>query len=67
MDTILLIFLVILLGATLGILYLNLRSKPKDENESKEAEELANLNAEIVKLKFCNPCFAFWTLLKIKI
>ncbi len=49
MDTILLIILVILLGATLGILYLNLRSKPKDEN--KEAEELANLNAEIVRLK----------------
>ena len=51
MDTILLIILVILLGATLGILYLNLRSKPKDENENKEAEELANLNAEIVRLK----------------
>ncbi len=51
MDTILLIILVILLGATLGILYLNLRSKPKDENENKEAEELANLNAEIARLK----------------
>ena len=51
MDTILLIILVILIGATLGILYLNLRSKPKDENENKEAEELANLNAEIVRLK----------------
>ena len=51
MDTILLIILVILLGATLGILYLNLRSKPKDENENKGAEELANLNAEIVRLK----------------
>ena len=51
MDKILLIILVILLGATLGILYLNLRSKPKDENENKEAEELANLNAEIVRLK----------------
>ncbi|WP_440917996.1 DNA recombination protein RmuC [Candidatus Pelagibacter sp.] len=51
MDAILLIILVILLGATLGILYLNLRSKPKDENENKEAEELANLNAEIVRLK----------------
>jgi len=51
MDMILLIILVILLGATLGILYLNLRSKPKDENENKEAEELANLNAEIVRLK----------------
>ena len=51
MDAILLIILIILLGATLGILYLNLRSKPKDENENKEAEEIANLNAEIVKLK----------------
>ena len=51
MDTILLIILIILLGATLGILYLNLRSKPKEENENKEAEEIANLNAEIVKLK----------------
>ena len=51
MDTILLIILIILLGATLGILYLNLRSKPKEESEIKEAEEIANLNAEIVKLK----------------
>ena len=51
MDTILLIILIILLGATLGILYLNLKSKPKDDNENKEAEELANLNAEIVRLK----------------
>ena len=47
MDTILLIILVILLGATLGILYLNLRSKPKDESENKEAEEMANLKTEI--------------------
>ena len=51
MDTILLIILIILLGATLGILYLNLRSKPQEEKENKEAEEIANLNAEIVKLK----------------
>ncbi len=51
MDTILLIILVVLLVATLGILYLNLRLKPKNENENKEAEELANLNAEIVRLK----------------
>ena len=27
----------------LAILYLNLRSKPKDESENKEAEEIANL------------------------
>ena len=38
-----------MLGATLVILYLNLKPKPKDEN--KEAEEIANLNEEIVKLK----------------
>ncbi|MDA9663399.1 DNA recombination protein RmuC [Candidatus Pelagibacter sp.] len=51
MDTFLLIILVLLLGATSSILYLNLRSKPKDVSESKEAEEIANLNIEIVKLK----------------
>ena len=51
MDTILLIVLVLLLGATLGILYLNLRSKPRDENENKEAEEIANLKSEITNLK----------------
>ena len=36
---------------SLGILYLNLRSKSKDEMRIKRAEELANLNAEIVRLK----------------
>ena len=51
MDSILLILLVVLLGATLAILYLHLKSKSKDESENKEAEEIANLNAEIVKLK----------------
>ena len=51
MEIILLIVLTLLFVATLGNLYLNLRSKPKDENENKEAEELANLNAEIVRLK----------------
>ena len=40
-----------MLGATLGNLYLNLRSKPKDENENKEAEEMANLKTEITSLK----------------
>ena len=35
MDNILLILLVLLLGATLGILYLNLRSKPQSDNENK--------------------------------
>ena len=49
MDGILLTLIVLLLVATLGILYLNLKSKPKDEN--KENEEIANLNAEIIKLK----------------
>ena len=49
MDTILLTILILLLIATLAILYLNIRSKPKFE--SKVAEEIANLNAEIVKLK----------------
>ena len=49
MDDILLTLIVLLLVATLGILYLNLKSKPKDEN--KENEEIANLNVEIVKLK----------------
>ena len=51
MDTILLIVLVLLLIATLGILYLNLRSKPKDNSVNQEAEEIANLKTEIVTLK----------------
>ena len=51
MDTILLIILLLLLGATLGVLYLNLRPKPKEEYENKEAEEIANLKSEIVSLK----------------
>ena len=51
MDTVLLIILVILTGIASAILYLNLKSKPKDENENKEAEEIANLKNEIVTLK----------------
>ena len=51
MDIFLIILLVLLLGVVLAILYLNLRSKPKDENENKEAEEIANLKTEIVTLK----------------
>ena len=51
MDIILLSILVLLLLVVLVILYLNLRSKPKNGSEIKEAEEIANLNAEIVKLK----------------
>ncbi len=49
MDGILLTLIVLLLLATLGILYLNLKAKPEDEN--KKNEEINNLNVEIVKLK----------------
>ena len=42
MDGILLTLIVLLLVATLGILYLNLKSKPKDEN--KENEEIYTKN-----------------------
>ena len=49
MDTILLTILILLLLVTIAILYLNIRSKPR--NDSKESEEIANLNAEIVRLK----------------
>ena len=35
MDNILLILLVLLLGGVLAILYLNLTTKPKDENQNK--------------------------------
>ena len=42
MDTILLTILVILSGVTLGFVYLNRKSKFKDEKENKEAEEIAN-------------------------
>ena len=49
MDTVLLIILASLLGVTLAILYLNIRSEAKTDN--KESEEIANLNAEIVRLK----------------
>ena len=49
MDTVLLIILVSLLGTTLAILYLNVRSKSKFDD--KESEEIANLKTEIVTLK----------------
>ena len=49
MDIILLIILFLLLGATLAILYLSLKSKTSGDN--KEREEITNLNAEIVRLK----------------
>ena len=46
---VLLVLLVLLVGIASSILYLNLRSKPK--NESKEFEEIANLKTEIQNLK----------------
>jgi Uncharacterized protein conserved in bacteria len=51
MDIVLLIVLVLLTGIASTILYLNLKSKPKDENENKEVEEIANLKSEITSLK----------------
>ena len=51
MDTVLLIILVVLTGIASAILYLNLKSKPKEDNENKEAEEIANLKSEISSLK----------------
>ena len=50
MDIILIIILVSILAATLFILYLNIKSNTKKEDENK-ADEIANLNAEIIKLK----------------
>ncbi len=49
MEVIFLVILVALLGVVSTILYLNLKSKPKDEN--KDAEEIANLKSEISNLK----------------
>ena len=51
MDTILIIILALILIATSAILYLNIKSNIKKDDENKESEEIANLNAEIVKLK----------------
>ena len=50
MDTILIIILALILIATSAILYLNIKSNLKKEDENK-AYEIANLNAEIIKLK----------------
>ena len=50
MEAIFLVILILLLGAVSTILYLNLRSKPEDQNENKEAEEIANLKSEISSL-----------------
>jgi DNA recombination protein RmuC len=49
MDIVLLIVLVVLTGIASAILYLSIKSKPKNEN--KEAEEIANLKSEITNLK----------------
>ncbi len=51
MDNILLILLVLLLGGVLAILYLNLKSKPNEESQNKEVEEITNLKSEISNLK----------------
>ena len=51
MDTILLVILILLLGVVSIILYLNLKSKPLDENTNKQGEEIANLKLEITNLK----------------
>ena len=50
MDIILIIILALILMATLSILYLNIKSNTKKEDENR-ADEIANLNAEIIKLK----------------
>ena len=42
MEAIFLVILILLLGVVSAILYLNLRSKPEDLKENKEAEEIAN-------------------------
>ena len=49
MDTILLIILILMFGVILAILYLNIKSKK--ENRADETDEIANLNAEIIRLK----------------
>ena len=51
MDIILIVLLVLLVGIASSILYLNLKSKPRDDNENKEAEEIASLKTEIQNLK----------------
>ncbi len=51
MEAIFLVILILLLGVVSAILYLNLRSKPEDQKENKEAEEIANLKSEISSLK----------------
>ncbi len=56
MDTILLTILILLLVATLATLYLNIRSKPR--SDSKEVEEIANLNIiKIILIYFKDKLF----------
>ncbi len=50
MDIILIVLLVLLIGIASSILYINLKSKLKDDDD-KEAEEIANLKTEIQNLK----------------
>ena len=49
MDTILQVILILMFVATLAILYLNIKSKAKEAD--RDNNEIANLNAEIVRLK----------------
>ncbi len=51
MDIILVVLLVLLVGIASSILYLNLKSKRKDDYEDNEAEEISNLKNEIQNLK----------------
>ena len=51
MEAVFLIILILLFGVVSAILYLNLKSKPEDQKENKEAEEIANLKSEISSLK----------------
>ena len=51
MEAIFLVILILLFGVVSAILYLNLKSKPEDQKENKEAEEIANLKSEISSLK----------------
>ena len=50
MDIIIIIVLATILISTLSILYLNIKSNTKKEDENK-LDEIANLNSEIIKLK----------------
>ena len=51
MEAIFLVILILLLGVVSATLYLNLRSKPEDHKENKDAEEIASLKSEISSLK----------------